>query len=26
LGAFFALLVFLLCFMPAPLYFSPTSH
>ncbi|PYU69164.1 MAG: peptidase M50 [Acidobacteria bacterium] len=25
-GAFFALLVFLLCFMPAPLYFSPTSH
>ena len=25
-GAFFALLVFLLCFMPAPLLFSPTSH
>jgi membrane-associated protease RseP (regulator of RpoE activity) len=25
-GAFLALLVFLLCFMPAPLYFSPTSH
>jgi membrane-associated protease RseP (regulator of RpoE activity) len=25
-GAFFALLVFLLCFMPAPLYFPPTSH
>jgi membrane-associated protease RseP (regulator of RpoE activity) len=25
-GAFFALLVFLLCFMPTPLYFSPTSH
>jgi len=25
-GAFFALLVFLLCFMPAPLYFRPTSH
>lgn len=25
-GAFFALLVFLLCFMPAPLYFSPMSH
>ncbi len=25
-GAFFALLVFLLCFMPAPLLFSPASH
>jgi Zn-dependent protease len=25
-GALFALLVFLLCFMPAPLYISPTSH
>jgi membrane-associated protease RseP (regulator of RpoE activity) len=25
-GAFFALLVFLLCFMPAPLYIPPTSH
>ena len=25
-GAFFALLVFLLCFMPASLYFSPTSR
>jgi membrane-associated protease RseP (regulator of RpoE activity) len=25
-GAFFALLVFLLCFMPAPLQISPTSH
>ena len=25
-GAFLALLVLLLCFMPAPLYFSPTSH
>ena len=25
-GAFLALLVFLLCFMPAPFYFSPTSH
>jgi membrane-associated protease RseP (regulator of RpoE activity) len=25
-GAFFALLVFFLCFMPTPLYFSPTSH
>jgi membrane-associated protease RseP (regulator of RpoE activity) len=25
-GAFFALLVFLLCFMPTPLYFSPTSR
>src|SRR5690349_2494996 len=25
-GAFISLLVFLLCFMPAPLYFSPTSH
>jgi membrane-associated protease RseP (regulator of RpoE activity) len=25
-GAFLALLVFLLCFMPAPLYFPPTSH
>ncbi len=25
-GAFLALLVFLLCFMPAPLYFSPASH
>ena len=25
-GAFFALLVFLLCFMPAPLLFSPISH
>ena len=25
-GAFFALLVFLLCFMPAPLHFSPASH
>jgi len=25
-GAFFALLVFLLCFMPAPLYFPPTSR
>jgi membrane-associated protease RseP (regulator of RpoE activity) len=25
-GAFIALLVFLLCFMPAPLYFSATSH
>src|SRR6266576_2679354 len=25
-GAFLALLVFLLCFMPAPLYFSPTSR
>ncbi len=25
-GAFLALLVFLLCFMPAPLHFSPTSH
>jgi membrane-associated protease RseP (regulator of RpoE activity) len=25
-GAMFALLVFLLCFMPTPLYFSPTSH
>jgi len=24
-GAFLALLVFLLCFMPAPLYFSPNS-
>jgi len=25
-GAFLALLVFLLCFMPAPLYFSPNPH
>ena len=25
-GAFVALLVFLLCFMPAPLYFSPNPH
>ena len=25
-GALFAFLVFLLCFMPAPLYISPTSH
>jgi membrane-associated protease RseP (regulator of RpoE activity) len=25
-GAFFALLVFLLCFMPAPLYFPPGPH
>jgi len=25
-GAFFALLVFLLCFMPAPLYFPPNPH
>jgi membrane-associated protease RseP (regulator of RpoE activity) len=25
-GAFLALIVFLLCFMPSPLYFSPTSH
>ena len=25
-GAFIALLVFLLCFMPAPLYFPPTSR
>ncbi len=24
-GALFALIIFLLCFMPAPLYFSPTS-
>src|SRR5438034_11746471 len=26
LGAFLALLVFLLCFMPAPLYFSPNPR
>jgi membrane-associated protease RseP (regulator of RpoE activity) len=25
-GAFFALLVFLLCFMPAPLFFPPAPH